>query len=609
MENKYFNDAIIGNGNMTASFSNKGELLRLFYPSVDYMQHIDCFKVGVTSNNSRTVWLEDDINNVYTQEFEQNTNILNTNIFNKYFRINVSQKDYITIDKDVLVKKYIIKNDNDYYQNISFIVYSRLLKDYNNYTSSYFFNDTLIQYNHDYCFSIFSDKNISNYQINNSRSTVDSGEINGKDYIGMSNDSSIIYNLGVLKPNESKEIVIYIYIKDNLKPLQKDITVIKNKDEVEEYLNTKKYWEDYVKEHKTIEVDDKKAEEIYIRSILTFPLLTNKKTGGISAAIEVDENMTRCGRYSYCWPRDSIFINSALAICNMDEEVEKFYSNFCENTQLENGMWEQRYYTDGRLAPCWGYQIDETASIIYGIWSYYLKNKKIEFLFDNMEMMEKAIKYLEKYIYNIDSMQLSYNLWEETEGIHLYALCAICKAFECMAKVYIELDNFNVSRTSNNKSKIENLDELSKKVRKIINERFYNGSYFVRNNLDDKADISTLGLCIPFEIFNVDDEKIVRTVAILEEKLKTPFGGLLRYENDNYMNGNQWVLASLWMSLYYVELGEITKAEEYFRWVCDTACQHGYLAEQIDKNTNKPAWVIGLRMVSCNVYISIRKAI
>lgn len=605
MRNKYFNDAIIGNCSMTASFSNKGELLRLFYPSVDYMQHIDSFKVGVTSNDSNTVWLEDDINNLYHQEFEPNTNILNTNIFNKYFKINVLQRDYVSINKDVLVKKYTIKNENDYYQNINFIIYSKLLKDSNNYTSGYFFNDTLVQYNHDCYFSVFSDKNVSSYQINGSESTINSGEINGKDYIGMSNDSSIMYNLGVLKPNESKDITIYITIKDNLKSLTRDITIIKNKDEMEEYLNVKRYWENYVDKHKNIRVSDKKADEIYTRSILTFPLLINKNTGGISAAIEVDENMTKCGRYSYCWPRDSIFINSALAICNMNEEIEMFYNNFSKNTQLENGMWEQRYYTDCNLAPCWGYQIDETASIICGIWSYYTKNKKIEFLFDNMDMMERAIKYLERYLYNLYSMQLSYNLWEETEGIHLYSMCAICKAFESMAKVYIELDNFNVSRSSNNKSKIENLDELNKKTRKIIEEKFYNGKYFVRNNLDDKADVSTLGLCIPFEILNVDDERVVKTVELLENRLKTPFGGMLRYENDNYMNGNQWVLASLWMSLYYIELGEITKAKQYFKWVCDTACQHGYLAEQIDKNTNKPAWIIGLRMVSCNVYISI----
>ena len=38
-------------------------------------------------------------------------------------------------------------------------------------------------------------------------------------------------------------------------------------------------------------------------------------------------------------------------------------SSFCKKTQSKNGMWEQRFYTDCKLAPAWGYQVDETASV------------------------------------------------------------------------------------------------------------------------------------------------------------------------------------------------------------------------------------------------------
>lgn len=88
-------------------------------------------------------------------------------------------------------------------------------------------------------------------------------------------------------------------------------------------------------------------------------------TGGISAAMEVDETFSKCGRYSYCWPRDSVYITKAQDYLKMEKDTEKFYKVFCKNTQSKNGMWEQRFFTDGMLAPCWGYQIDETASVIY----------------------------------------------------------------------------------------------------------------------------------------------------------------------------------------------------------------------------------------------------
>ena len=45
MKTKYFNDAIIGNKNMVASFTKKGELLRLFYPQTDYKQFVENIKI------------------------------------------------------------------------------------------------------------------------------------------------------------------------------------------------------------------------------------------------------------------------------------------------------------------------------------------------------------------------------------------------------------------------------------------------------------------------------------------------------------------------------------------------------------------------------------
>ena len=72
MEEKYYNDAIIGNKNVTASFSKKGELLRLFYPTTDYKQFVEELYTGVKINDSAIIYLHDDINNVYNQEYIEN---------------------------------------------------------------------------------------------------------------------------------------------------------------------------------------------------------------------------------------------------------------------------------------------------------------------------------------------------------------------------------------------------------------------------------------------------------------------------------------------------------------------------------------------------------
>ena len=55
----------------------------------------------------------------------------------------------------------------------------------------------MIQYAHDFAVSTFAKgAKISKHQINGSYETIKTGEIYDKDYIGMSKDSSICYDIG-----------------------------------------------------------------------------------------------------------------------------------------------------------------------------------------------------------------------------------------------------------------------------------------------------------------------------------------------------------------------------------------------------------------------------
>ena len=374
MKNKYFNDAIIGGKDITASFTYHGEMLRLMYNTPDFKQFLDFFHTGVKINDSCIIYLHEDQNNRYNQYYIEDTNVLNTEIENTYFNLSIKQVDFISNKNSVLIKRYIFKNNNIIDLNVNFLVHSKLLSNPNNMVGSKIENNVLMQYSHNNTLCMFSKKHINTHQLNDTDNNIESGIISDKDYIGMSSDSSINYELGVIKPGETKELDIYLYIVENNKvnpeEMWKNIENIRKQDVEAEQNTVEKYWRKYVKEHINIELKEenteynKKFNKIYKRSILLFPLLTNKETGGVAAAVEVDENLTQCGRYAYCWPRDAVFITRAFDKLKMNKEAEKFYKIFCKNTQNRNGMWEQRFYTDGRLAPCWGYQIDETAGVV-----------------------------------------------------------------------------------------------------------------------------------------------------------------------------------------------------------------------------------------------------
>lgn len=633
MKRKYLNDAIIGNRKMIASLSSKGELLRLSYPTADYRQFIDYYEMGVKVNDSMLIKLHDDINNTYNQYYSTDTNVLNTEIENTYFKLNMKQEDFVPMKKDVLIRRYTFINYNKIDLDVKFLINSKLFSNLNNMVGVRICDNAMIQYSHDFAMTTFSNMPIYSYQLNNVEANISSGVINDKDYIAMSNQSAIAYGLGILKPGETKEFNIYIYINKNYKvdvldDLIKEIDKIKAYDTLKLITDTKNYWRRYVKKHETIKVkyDDElynaKIQKILRRTILLFPLLVNEETGGIIAALEVDEEKDLCGRYAYCWPRDAVTISQALDMVGMYKDADNFYNIFLRKTQSKNGMWEQRFYTDGRLAPCWGYQIDETASVIAGLYQHFkikefrLKERDIDFLKDNLIMCENAMEFLKNYIDNLlndkgmeENLQtkysyldrshiykhVSYDLWEMNEGIHLYSLSAIYAAFDAMGKIYAELQKsikkFKIPKET------EKLEEYKEIIKKYILENLYDEKQNIlkRNTKDSNMDISIMGAVTPFRVFEPNDKIIQNTVQKINLTLRTYTGGYLRFENDGYIGGkNPWVISTMWMYIYYRLIGAKANSEECLKFVIDTATPLGLLAEQVDNEEMKSKWVIGL---------------
>ena len=640
MENKYLNEAIIGNKNMIATFTSKGELQRMYFPSKDNRQYINYFHTGVQINDSDLIYLHDDINNVYKQYYDTDTNVLNTEVTNTYFNLKMVQTDFVMLKENVLVKKYIFLNEGKIDLNTKFYIHSELLSDQNNFVGCKIIDNGMMQYAHDFVVSTFAKgEKIVKHQINGSKETIKRCEIQDKDYIGMSKDASICYDIGTIKPQEKKELEICILVDENrnISEMEDEIDRITKIDLNKEYTQTKLYWRKYVKTHNGLNLKEpensyeERIFEIYKRSILLFPLLTNQETGGIIASPEIDENFSKCGRYAYCWPRDAVFMTKAMDIVKMEKETEKFYKNFCKKTQSKNGMWEQRFFTDGKLAPCWGYQVDETASVVYGVYEHYKYVKSEKFLKDNLKMCEKAVDFLKKYIKDwlgidgIDEIRkdvvkeeieeetkkrtgkehkyhVSYDLWEMCEGIHLYSIASIYAAFDCMLKIYKELGK-NTSNFENNRLKEEKvqktqreLENLQVELKKYINENLYDEQKksYVRNAEDRKMDISLIGAVTPFNVFKPKEAKVRNTIECINMTLRTYTGGYQRFEQDSYMNGNPWVISNLWMTLYYLQTGEKRKAKETFDFVIKTVGKHYFLGEQVDNQTLKPNWVIGL---------------
>ena len=258
MKNKYFNDAIIGGKDITASYTKRGELLRVMCNTPDFRQFLDFFHTGLKINDSCIIYLHEDQNNRYNQYYTEDTNVLNTEIENTYFNLEVKQVDFVSMKNSVLIKRYIFKNNNTIDLNVNFLIHSKLLSNPNNMVGSKIENNVIIQYSHNNAMCMFSKNAISSHQLNDTDNNIGSGVISDKDYIGMSADSSINYEIGIIKPGESKELDIFMFFVDNQKiskeEMWKSIENIKKQDVTHEQISVEKYWKKYVKDHVNIDI-------------------------------------------------------------------------------------------------------------------------------------------------------------------------------------------------------------------------------------------------------------------------------------------------------------------------------------------------------------------
>ena len=102
-------------------------------------------------------------------------------------------------------------------------------------------------------------------------------------------------------------------------------------------------------------------------------------------------------------------------------------------------------------------------------------------------------------------------------------------------------------------------------------------------------------MAIPFGVLEASDYRVRSTVETIEQVLTSHgSGGIKRYENDNYIGGNPWILTTLWVALYYIEVGDIKKAKEYFEWAVKGRTELDLLPEQVNRDSGKPEWVIPL---------------
>jgi GH15 family glucan-1,4-alpha-glucosidase len=425
-------------------------------------------------------------------------------------------------------------------------------------------------------------------------------------------DSVISVSLEI-EGTSSREAFFWICAGQEWEEVRVIDAIVKDKHPENMISRTSDYWRLWIrKENPRLELLPEKIGDLYRRSLLILRTQIDWQ-GGIIAANDSDVIRFNRDTYSYVWPRDGAVVANALDQAGFPELSQRFY-RFTAGLLEEAGYLLHKYNPDGTLASSWhpwfteGHpqlpiQEDETALVIWALWHHFVYRRDVEFIKPLYKsFIKKAADFMCDYRDKDTGLPSpSYDIWEERRGVFSFTVAAVfsgitaaslfCKAFgeDEPAERYMRV----AAEIRDAASTYLWRSDLNRFCRMI----FRNDAGEI--TFDPTRDASVAGL-FGFGLYSPTDPRIASTMEDLREKLwvKTPVGGMARYEGDNYhrvstdLPGNAWFICTLWLADFYAERAgneeDVAPAIELMKWVTDHALPSGVLAEQVHPLTGEP---------------------
>ena len=324
---------------------------------------------------------------------------------------------------------------------------------------------------------------------------------------------------------------------------------------------------------------------LYRRSLLALELLADRDRGAVIAAPELDPEFEHSGGYGFVWGRDLAFIVLAFLAAGRDDLARRAL-RWLPTAQEPEGLWLQRHWTDGSLAPSWcRHQLDETGAILF---AYEAAWRQLGDEALDGELWPSALRAADFLLGTIDEDGLpvaTADLWEEREGRHAFTAAAL----------YGGLRAASAQARRHEPARADEYAAAGEVLRDAIERELWSDFHgrYLRSLGDPTPDVSLLGLAWPFAAVDPAGGRMRATVAALEAELGCPRGSLRRYAGDTYAGGNRWVLAALWLGLWHRQVGDAAGLARALQYAQTVQTPLGLLPEQVTDDGD-PAWVVPL---------------
>ena len=357
---------------------------------------------------------------------------------------------------------------------------------------------------------------------------------------------------------------------------------------------------------------------LYQRSLLVLEQLTDRDRGATIAAAELDPDFEHSGGYGFVWPRDLAYVVLSQLAAGRGDLVPRAL-RWLAREQAPEGLWLQRYWTDGALAPSWGlHQLDETGAVVFAYEAAWRALGDAALDRELWASARAAGDFLCGFLDADTGLPLpSIDLWEQSDGQHAYSAAATYGGLAACAAMaerhepglagrYLEAAEAVRSGIEDHfwsdehgrylRSRwVGRSDELGEAPPPIFERSLRYPTRVVRSadREDARVDSALLGLCWPFRAVDPQSTRMRATVAAVQRELMLPDGGVLRHEGDDYAGGNPWIISTLWLGLAQRQAGDDAGLRRAVEYTLARRTPLGLLPEQVTRG-GEPAWVVPL---------------
>jgi glucoamylase len=617
-------DLPIGNGNLLIAFDKDYRLREFFFPHVGEENHTNGapFRFGVWVNGQFS-WVPDGWK--LTRDYLDDTLVTNVELIHPGLKLRIVANDLVDFQDNIYLKRLTLENLSDEPKEIrlffahDFRIYGNEIGDTAEYKPDV---KAVVHYKAERYFlvNIYTNKKygIDQFSTGNKNPQTQEGTwrdcedgLLGDNPISQGSvDSAIVIPLS-LAPRASDRCYYWIAAGKDWEEVKALNASVKKRTPELIFERTRDYWKLWVDQQQlNYELLPAKLGRLYRRSLLIGRTQINN-CGSIIAANDSDAMAFNRDTYSYLWPRDGALVAYAYDLAGYGE-TRDFY-RFCSDVLTEEGCLLHKYTPSGSVGSSWHpwqknkkaqlpIQEDETALVIWALWNHFKQFRDIEFVRPLYEcLIKKAADFMMNYRdIRTGLPQVSYDLWEERQGVLSFTVAAVYGGLIAAA---------HFAEAFGETSLAQDYRDGAAQMRKGMDQHLYldKEKRFARMvqfkkdgsvEVDVTIDASLYGI-VAFGAYPADDPRVKTTMEQLYNALwHKEGGGLARYEGDTYYRtqpggpGNPWFVTTLWYAQYTIALAkthdELNRALPLLEWVADHALPSGVLAEQLDPKTHEP---------------------